>query len=78
MADRGFIAVFSADYFPDAQIVLEWAREDGGGNATIVDEKGMKLLCPAFVQVFRASTGEVRTIQVKAAGSEVESHSQGE
>ena len=31
-ADRGFLAVFSADYFPDAQIVLEWVLEDGGGN----------------------------------------------
>ena len=31
-ADRGFIAVFSAGYFPDTQIVLEWVREEGGGN----------------------------------------------
>src|SRR5262245_61441632 len=30
--EKGFVAVFSANYFPNAQIVLEWAREDGGGN----------------------------------------------
>ena len=28
-AERGFIAVFSGGYFPDAQIVLEWAKKDG-------------------------------------------------
>ncbi len=31
-AKKGFLAVFSANYFPNAQIVLEWAREEGGGN----------------------------------------------
>ena len=41
-ADRGFIAVFSASYFPDVQIVLEWAREDSGGNVYRWTEKGME------------------------------------
>jgi hypothetical protein len=27
---RVFLAVFSTSYFPDAQIVLEWAGEEGG------------------------------------------------
>jgi hypothetical protein len=31
-ANRCFLAVFSGRYFPDAMIVLEWAREAGGGN----------------------------------------------
>src|SRR5471030_755538 len=31
-ANRGFLAVFSSNYFPDEQIVLEWLREEGGGN----------------------------------------------
>src|SRR5471032_1872850 len=29
--EKGFLAIFSAGYFPDAQIVLEWVREEGGG-----------------------------------------------
>lgn len=33
-ASQGFVAVFSAGYFPDAKIVLEWVREEGGGNVT--------------------------------------------
>jgi hypothetical protein len=33
-AEEGFLAVFSANYFPNAQIILEWAREDGGGNVS--------------------------------------------
>jgi hypothetical protein len=32
-ADKGFLAVFSAGYFPDAQIVLEWVREEGGNRS---------------------------------------------
>jgi hypothetical protein len=31
-AERGFLAVFSASKFPGAQIVLNWIREEGGGN----------------------------------------------
>jgi hypothetical protein len=37
-ADRGFVAVFSASYFPDAQIVLEWAREEGGDAGSFTGE----------------------------------------
>ena len=36
-ADRGFVAVFSASYFPDAQITLNWVREDGSGKARVGD-----------------------------------------
>jgi hypothetical protein len=31
-ASKGFTAVFSAGYFPDAKIVLEWNQEEDGGN----------------------------------------------
>ena len=41
-ANRGFLAVFSASYFPDAQIVLECAREEGGGNVYRWAEKRME------------------------------------
>ena len=49
-ADRGFLAVFSASYFPDAQIVLEWVREEGGGNVYRWPAKDMEgWLCPALL-----------------------------
>ena len=67
-ADRGFIAVFSASYFPDAQIVLEWVREDGGGNVYRWAEKGMEgWLCPALLKYFEEAPAKLH-IQVKAAG----------
>jgi hypothetical protein len=66
-ADRGFIAVFSAGYFPDAQIVLEWAREDGGGNVYRWAEKEMEgWLCPALLKYFEKAPQKLH-IQVKAA-----------
>jgi hypothetical protein len=67
-ANRGFIAVFSASYFPDAQIVLEWAREDGGGNVYRWPEKGMEgWLCPALLRYFTEPPAKLY-VQVKAAG----------
>jgi hypothetical protein len=39
-AAQGFLAVFSASYFPDAQIVLERVREEGGGNVYRWAEEG--------------------------------------
>jgi hypothetical protein len=67
-ADNGFLAVFSASYFPNAQIVLEWAREDGGGNVYRWTEKGMEgWLCPALLKYFEQPP-EKLYIQVKAAG----------
>jgi len=48
-ASKGFIAVFSAGYFPDAEIVLEWVRESGGGNVYNWAEKEMDgWLCPPY------------------------------
>jgi hypothetical protein len=67
-ADRGFVAVFSASYFPDAQIVLEWAREDGGGNVYCWAEKEMEgWLCPALLLYTQTPPAKLY-IQVKAAG----------
>jgi len=66
-ADRGFIAVFSASYFPDAQIVLEWVREEGGGNVYRWAEKGMEgWLCPALMLYFFEAPAKLY-VQVKAA-----------
>src|ERR1700750_1609956 len=52
-AKLGFVAVFSAGYFPAAKIVLEWAREEGGGNVSRSAEKDMEgWLCPALFKYF--------------------------
>ena len=52
-ADRGFLAVFSASYFPDAQIVVEWVKADGGGNVYRWKEKEMEgWFCPALLRYF--------------------------
>ena len=66
-ADNGFLAVFSANYFLDAQIVLEWAREDGGGNVYRWKEKEIDgWLCPALLRYFAEPPAKLY-IQVKAA-----------
>ena len=67
-ADRGFIAVFSASYFPDAQIVLEWVREEGGGNVYRWAEKEMEgWLCPALLRYFQQAP-EKLCVQVRRRG----------
>jgi hypothetical protein len=67
-ADKGFLAVFSAGPFPDAQIVLEWVREEGGGNVYRWAEKDMEgWLCPALFKYFE-QTPKKLYIQIKAAG----------
>lgn len=67
-ADRGFLAVFSANYFPDAQIVLEWQREEGGGNVYRWTDTGMEgWLCPALLRYFSEAPSKLY-IQVKPAG----------
>jgi hypothetical protein len=66
-AGKGFLAVFSASYFPDAQIVLEWLCEEGGGNVYAWKEKGMQgWLCPALLKYFEEAPAKLH-IQVKAA-----------
>lgn len=69
-AERGFIAVFSAGYFPDDQIVLEWVREDGGGNVYRWTEKEMEgWLCPALLKYFEKAPAKL-FIQAKGEGRE--------
>jgi hypothetical protein len=49
-AAQGFIAVFSANCFPDARFVLAWVREEGGGSVYRWKEQSMEgWLCPALV-----------------------------
>lgn len=67
-ADKGFVAVFSAGYFPDAQIVLDWVREEGGGNVyRWADRKMEGWLCPALLKYFLEAPKKLY-VQVKAAG----------
>ena len=64
-ASEGFLAVFSAGYFPDAEIVLEWVRESGGGNVYHWAEKKMDgWLCPSLFKYFD-QTPEKLYVQVK-------------
>jgi len=50
-AEQGFLAVFSAIYFPGSQIALDWVRQDGSGNVYRWEEKGMEgWLCPALLK----------------------------
>jgi hypothetical protein len=66
-AGKGFLAVFSASYFPDAQIVLEWVREHGGGNVYAWPEKEMEgWLCPALLKYFEEAPAKLH-LQLKAA-----------
>jgi hypothetical protein len=66
-AEKGFVAEFSANYFPNAQIVLEWAREDGGGNVYRWKDKEMEgWLCPALLRYFSEAPATLY-IQVKPA-----------
>jgi hypothetical protein len=66
-AANGFLAVFSASYFPNAQIVLEWARAEGGGNVYRWKEKAMEgWLCPALLRYFSEPPAKLY-IQVKPA-----------
>ena len=67
-AGRGFLAVFSASRFPGAQIVLDWVREEAGGNVYCWPEKGMEgWLCPALLRYFERAP-EKLYVQVKAVG----------
>ncbi len=64
---QGFITVFSAGYFPDATIVLQWVREEQGGNVYRWAETGMEgWLCPALLKYFEQAPEKIY-LQVRAA-----------
>ena len=67
-AEEGFLAVFSASYFPNAEIVLEWVGEEGGGNVYRWPQQEMEgWLCPALLKYFPKAP-EKLYIHVKPAG----------
>ncbi len=52
-AERGFLLVFSAGPFPDADFELEWIREEMGGDVYAWREAGSEgWLCPALLKYF--------------------------
>ncbi len=68
-AARGFLAVFSAGYFPDAEIVLECVREEGGGTVYRWPEEEMEgWLCPALFKYFPRAPKRLY-VHVTAAGA---------
>jgi hypothetical protein len=51
--EKGFVALFSKDPFPSAQLCLEWVREEGGGNVYRWPDVGREgWLCPALFRYF--------------------------
>ena len=66
-ADRGFLAVFSADYFPDATIELERVRAEGGGTVYRWAATGQEgWLCPALFRYFETAPAKLY-LQVRPA-----------
>ncbi|NBO93158.1 MAG: hypothetical protein EBV06_12745 [Planctomycetia bacterium] len=67
-ASKGFIAVFSAGYFPAAHIILEWVREEGGGNVYRWADRAMEgWLCPALLRYFADPPRKLH-VQIKPIG----------
>jgi hypothetical protein len=52
-AANGFVLVFSAAEFPDHRFVLEWRRQEGGGNVYYSHQLDLEgWLCPALLRYF--------------------------
>ncbi|MDB5336578.1 MAG: hypothetical protein JWN70_2197 [Planctomycetaceae bacterium] len=65
-AAEGFLAIFSANAFPDSQIVLEWRKVDGTGNTYRWPEMGLDgWLCPALLRYFSEPPAKL-FIQIEA------------
>lgn len=66
-AAKGFVAIFSHQPFPGAHIVLQWRREEMGGNVYYWPEKNLEgWLCPALFKYFPSAPKELH-IQVREA-----------
>ena len=51
--DDGFLLLFSASPFPDADFQLRWVRQEMGGNVYVWDEAQQEgWLCPALLKYF--------------------------
>jgi pimeloyl-ACP methyl ester carboxylesterase len=71
--EKGFVALFSKDPFPTAQVCLERVREESGGNVYRWPEVGREgWLCPALFRYFERAPErlyvEVRPIETVSVG----------
>jgi hypothetical protein len=68
--EKGFLALFSKDPFPTAQVCLEWAREEAGGNVYRWPETGLEgWLCPALFRYFDSAPRRLY-VEVRPASEE--------
>ena len=52
-AAKGFVAVFSGNPFPGADVELTWQRHESGGDVYLWEGHGMEgWLCPALLKYF--------------------------
>jgi len=59
-AHNGFILIFSSNPFPTSQTVLEWKREESGGNWYYSDEFNLEgWLCPAMYKYFHEAPAKI-------------------
>jgi len=66
-ADGGFLLLFSATPFPGVGVVLNWIRDDAGGNVYSWSETNMEgWLCPALLKYFKDPPKTIYA-QLKAA-----------
>lgn len=66
--EKGFVALFSKDPFPGAQVCLKWVREEGGGNVYRWPEVGREgWLCPALFRYFDEAPTNLY-VEVRSAG----------
>lgn len=71
--EKGFMALFSKDPFPTAQVCLEWVREEWGGNVYRWPEVGKEgWLCPALFRYFNEAPKRLY-IEVRPAAARTSS-----
>jgi len=67
-ADKGFLAIFSADYIPEAQLALDRVKTEDRWTAYRWPETGQEgWLCPALFKYFDEAPAKLY-VQVKPAG----------
>ena len=72
---KGFVALFSKDPFPTAQVCLEQMREEAGGNVYRWPEAGREgWLCPALLRYFDVAP-ERLYVEVRPRGEDREKNS---
>lgn len=59
-AKNGFRLIFSSDFFPDYQLKLQWAKQEGNGNWYYSKDLNMYgWLCPALLKYYIKAPKEI-------------------